>query len=140
MSIAGPAHLVEQYTKKLEDHFKMKRLGDLNVFVGLEVRRNRDERTFLLSETIHQHCSTTLQHARPVSVPIPTGKFYTTAEDNDERASRQLYQSMVGSIMSKNKNIHIPFGFELVTQPRKLLQSKTYNAPQRKRLHYQSSS
>ena len=101
MAIAGDATKVENLIKHLETLFKMKRMGDLDVFVGLEISRNRSARTITIQQTryisdILKRFNITDQRS---SLPIAQGTRLEPAASGDERTDRLLYQSYVGSLM-----------------------------------------
>lgn len=94
MAIAGPAERVEELIKHLEGKFAIKRLGDLNVFVGLEVTRDRNQGTLTIKQT--RYAKEILKRfdmldCKPVRTPIPCGFQYGRIYDNEELGDQKLY-------------------------------------------------
>lgn len=103
MAIAGPAERVEELIKHLEGKFAIKRLGDLNVFLGLEATRDRAQGTLTIKQT--RYAKEILKRfdmldCKTVKTPIPCGLQYDRIYDNEEISDQKLYQSMIGSICS----------------------------------------
>lgn len=102
MIVAGEKDKVEKVIRHLENKFSMKRLGDVNVFVGLKITRNRQARTLTLKQTRYTRellKRFNMHNSKTARTPIPAGQQFLAAESGDVRADRKLYQSMVGSVM-----------------------------------------
>lgn len=102
MAVAGDAGAVEAVISYLENTFKMKRLGDIGTFVGLNCERDRAQRQMI----VHQHRYTTailkrfnLDNCRPVTQPIDVSVKFHKAMEGEERVDPAKYQSMIGSVM-----------------------------------------
>lgn len=101
-AIAGTSEDVEAIIQHLEASFNMKRMGDLDIFVGLEITRNRQERLISLGQqryiakllsrfniTRHKH----------YDLPIPSKTKFNQTTDLDEAVDATLYLQHVGSVM-----------------------------------------
>jgi len=103
--LAAPTkELIGWIRNKLHDEFEMTDLGPLRNFLGLEIERNRGERTLHLSQSqyiqkilrIHglERCNPSPTPADPhIRLERPSPEFEATAE------ARRQYQSAVGSLM-----------------------------------------
>jgi hypothetical protein len=93
---------VGQIKRQLSWKFQMKDLGELRHFLGIQVERDRKNRTL----TIHQETYLrTILHrfgmsdCKPVSTPLPPGTKLVKATNEDRLIDPKLYQSIVGSLM-----------------------------------------
>lgn len=84
----------------LAGRFRMHDLGDATFYLGMSIERNRDNRTV----EIHQHAFLDallnkygMQDAKAVSTPMSLKLHKRTSDE--EPCDKQLYQSMVGSLM-----------------------------------------
>ena len=87
--------------------FNMKDLGAANYILGMEIKRDQENRKLWLNqrkyvETILQRFS--IQDSKPVKVPIPVGvKLFVEqcpkTQEEEEDMSRVPYASAVGSLM-----------------------------------------
>jgi len=103
--LAAPTRaLVHWIRTKLSDEFDMTDLGELRTFLGLEIERNRKQRTLFLSQKkdiakiLGDHG---MQDCNPVSTPadphvrLERTSLSITASEEERRG----YQSAVGSLM-----------------------------------------
>ena len=102
LAIAGTSSEVESLIVHLERKFKIKRLGKLNVFVGLEVSRQRAERTITLRQERYARAILArfgMTDVHSVKTPIPQKVYHHSAIDASDLVDTHDYQSHVGSIM-----------------------------------------
>ncbi len=91
-----------QIKEELSQKFKMKDLGELHFFLGMEVERNHDERLLHISQI--KYLKEILKHFRmeeckPIGVPLdPKVKLQRNVNGNDESKGFP-YQQAVGSLM-----------------------------------------
>lgn len=102
MAIAGDGDVVEAAINYLEKVFKIKKLGNIGTFVGLNCERDRERR--LKAVNHHRYTKAILKrfnldNTRPVAQPIEVSAKFHKASDGEERADPANYQSMIGSIM-----------------------------------------
>jgi hypothetical protein len=99
MAIASPTQQVaDGLIDSLEARFKIKRIGELKRFVGLEITRSLEERTIRvgqqryareLLERFH------LRDARPLGMPMPIG---TNFDQDAPPCNKTLFQELTGSV------------------------------------------
>ena len=86
----------------LHKAYKMKDLGEADVCLGIQIRRNRKNRTL----TIDQHAYVTkvlkefgMEDSKPVSTPIDSYEYIKPALEGEPMADQLEYQKAVGSLM-----------------------------------------
>ena len=86
----------------LQKVYKMKDLGEADVCLGIQIRRNRKNRTL----TIDQHAYVTkilkefnMENSKPVSTPIDSYEYIKPALEDEPMADQLEYQKAVGSLM-----------------------------------------
>eukprot|EP00253_Pinus_taeda_P014965 PITA_14965 len=92
---------------QLSSKFDMKYIGATNYILGMEIKRDRENRKLWLNqrkyvETILQRFN--MQDSKPVKVPIPVGVSLSAeqcpkTQEEEEDMSRVPYASAVGSLM-----------------------------------------
>ncbi len=91
-----------QIKEELTQKFKMKDLGELHFFLGMEVERNHDERLLCINQIkylkeILKHFQ--MEECKPIGVLFdPKVKLERNANGNDESKGFP-YQQVVGSLM-----------------------------------------
>jgi hypothetical protein len=92
-----------QIKEKLSQKFEMMDLGELYIFLGMEVERNRDKRLLhinqikYLKEILKRF---QMQECKPIGVPFdPKVKLQKNTDGNDESKGFP-YQQAVGSLMN----------------------------------------
>jgi hypothetical protein len=108
ITLAGNnASSINSVIQELSSHFKLRDLGPTTQLLGMEIHRDRPNRTLSLSQSqfildlIQQHG---LQDSKPVSTPLNPGSRLSTSmsPQNDSEAaemSQYPYISVVGSLM-----------------------------------------
>jgi len=100
MVLSNDVNLLNQKKDELKSTFKMKDLGPIHWFLGLEITRDRSRHLISVSQT--RYVSDVIEHfgftnARPISTPIAVN-FRLPRLDSPEVNVRD-YQSRIGSIM-----------------------------------------
>lgn len=97
--LSGPTpQVIETILTGLEQHFKLKRLGNVRTFVGLQISRNRERRTISIGQEPYAR-DILLRYnysSRPLRQPFPVGYRFDPDAPQFDRAT---YQSAVGSLM-----------------------------------------
>src|SRR5947207_8361034 len=87
---------------QLKEEYKMKDLGELRYFLGIQVHRDRERKIIHISQagyirTILERYG--MQNNKPASVPLSTGARLVKATIMDVLAEKKENQSVVGSLM-----------------------------------------
>lgn len=137
---ASTREQIEWFKQRMEDHVEITDLGTLHWLLGIEVRRNRDERTISLSQTAY--IDTILRRfnfdeLKPVSVPMdPNTHLHTPGElTTDELALVRDFpmQECIGSLMycSIGTRVDISFAVSLLSRFTKNFDSTHIHAVKR---------
>jgi len=92
---------IEEAKAWLTREFKMVDLGDLKLFLGMQITRNRPQRTLLIDQEryvqkVLERCQ--MESCNGCIIPMDT-KLSLSKPDQEKVAGIQEYQSLVGSIM-----------------------------------------
>ena len=108
ITLAGnDAAAIDAFVQELSSHFKLRDLGPTTQLLGMEIHRDRPNRTLSLSQS-HFITNLILRHglqdAKPVSTPLNPGSRLSTSmsPQNDAESSEMSqypYISLVGSLM-----------------------------------------
>jgi hypothetical protein len=94
---------INQLKTGLMDEFKMKDMGELQYFLGMQVHRDRAKRTIMIHQEGYNNMILErfgMQQSAPASIPIPQGVKLAKIEDDEESSvDIKRYQSKVGSLM-----------------------------------------
>ena len=87
---------------RLHKEYKMKDLGETSVCLGIQIRRNRRNRTLTMDQ--HAYISKVLkefsmENSKAVSTPIDGYEYIKPALDDEPMANQLEYQKAVGSLM-----------------------------------------
>jgi hypothetical protein len=91
-----------QIKEELSQKFKMKELGELHFFLGMEVERNRDERLLrinqikYLKEILKRF---QMEDCKPIRVPFDLKVKLQKNMDGNDESKGFPYQQAVGSLM-----------------------------------------
>jgi len=93
---------INEVKEKLAGMFEMKDVGKLKYFLGMQIHRNRKERTLTITQSGYIGAILErfqMMDAKPMTTPMATGiKLYKPNED-DEILNSTYYQSIIGSQM-----------------------------------------
>ena len=102
---AGPhLNVITDVHKSLASEFKMRDLGDVNVFLGIRFTRDRAKRTIELDQESYIESSLArfkMSDSSTRKTPLP-GKVHITTAPEDYKASSTLtteYQSIIGTLL-----------------------------------------
>jgi hypothetical protein len=105
--IGNNKEIIQDVKTQLSSKFDMKDLGAANFILGMEIKRDRENRKLWLNqrkyvETILQRFN--MQECKPVRVPIPVGVKLSVdqcpkTQEEEEDMSCVPYASVVGSLM-----------------------------------------
>jgi hypothetical protein len=90
-------NLKQRFTQKWE----CRDLGQLEEFLGMQITRNRKERTLYINQMDYLECVLERFHItkNPEIIPLPKGFKFTPYTGNVDPKFRQKYQQLVGSLM-----------------------------------------
>ena len=86
----------------LAESFDVKDLGELNYFLGVSVKVDRNNQEVWIGQPSHTENILKkfgMENAKPISTPVDTGTKLTKATNNSELADSTVYQSAVGSLL-----------------------------------------
>ena len=89
---------VQSPTDRLNKSFALKDLGNVDFFLGMQVKATQDG--VPLSQTRYIHdllCRAKMQCAKPIGTPMTTG-FKLPSFGSDDVTDSQLYKSIVGAL------------------------------------------
>ena len=94
--------LTTEFKNAISQRFKMRDLGSIQNFLGMEVTRNRSART--LCETMQNHIATMatrfgVDEAKPVDTPLPPKLALSADEGGTRLGPRTPYRAIVGSLL-----------------------------------------
>jgi Reverse transcriptase (RNA-dependent DNA polymerase) len=103
---AESTDLVARVKYALSQHFELKELGDVSLFLGLEVHRNRRERSIFLTQrqyTVNMLKELDQEHLHPVAVPLLPAtaaklRLPATSTNTLDPDELQHYASCVGKV------------------------------------------
>lgn len=101
-AITGTSEAIEAVIKHLEDSFAMKRMGELKLFVGLQITRDRAAKTISIGQQryidklLDRFSTSNFKH---INLPIPAKQHFQHATELDELVDPTFYLQHVGSIM-----------------------------------------
>ena len=102
--IVGPdLDEISKLKKALSRRFEMTDLGECSYYLGMEIKRDRRNKTIRLSQKGYLAkvlADFNMQNAKPVTTPMDTSKLFPASEQ--ERATegdRRWYASAIGSLM-----------------------------------------
>jgi transposase InsO family protein len=103
MAIFGSTpQLVENFKRLIGSHYKFTDLGEIRQFLGLNITRNRNNKTLSIDQ---QHYIRTIAErfdmtdAHDTHTPMAQGLNLTAAKDEQDPQLRTRYQSIIGSLM-----------------------------------------
>src|SRR5579859_3800899 len=89
--------------RALAEKFNMKDVGELTFFLGIQVNRDRADKTIMIREDGYVNMilkKFQMLDAKPASIPIPHGvKLIKLDEQEESTIDDKIYQSKVGSLM-----------------------------------------
>lgn len=102
--MASDSEDLSKFKSDIATQFRMRDLGEVRHFLGLEVERNRAERTITITQTakirelLEQYGMT---ECNPVSTPLSPGTVLLPATETDEvvRSPAYPYRELVGSLL-----------------------------------------
>jgi hypothetical protein len=105
--IGNDKEIIQDVKTQLSSKFDMKDLGAANFILGMEIKRDQENKKLWLNqrkyvETILQRFN--MQECKPVRVPIPVGVKLSVdqcpkTQEEEEDMSHVPYASVVGSLM-----------------------------------------
>ena len=103
LNIIGPkgSPMISEVKKQLNIAFKMVDMGSISHYLGLNVERNRDNRTIKLSQSSYIEKVLEkfhMQNAKTTTTPMKEGSLFRNESQASESDIKQ-YQAIVGSIM-----------------------------------------
>jgi hypothetical protein len=120
LSIAGSLKEVDLLKDYLQDKFKMKDLGDLKNFLGLEIRRDRKKRLLWISQTKYLEKilrDNQMEDCNRVSTPFPVNLQLDPLEKDSQGdyvgiIQHSEYRTLVGSLMWVASTTRADFAYE----------------------------
>jgi len=100
--IAGELSKVQRVKQELLGQFQGKDMGEVGVFVGLKIERDRDARTLHISQPAHAQQlveKVGLTAAKGRDLPISTADQVTAAGTGLDEKGQALYREVVGSLL-----------------------------------------
>ena len=88
--------------KKLFEQFKMKDLGELKYYLGLEISRDRNRRKLQISQQKYIDdllAKFNIENCNTVKTPRDNNVTLTPIQDGENKADVKRYQSIIGSLM-----------------------------------------
>ena len=93
---------IAEVKKSFSKKFKVKDLGELKYFLGVNVIQNRHKGTVWLGQQTYTESvlkKNGFDNAKSISSPVDVGTKHTKATDSSELVDPSLYQSAVGSLL-----------------------------------------
>ena len=105
MLIAGNEVECERIVSALKSKYRIKVKDSPDVFVGLELKRDRQSRTIEVTQqryamAIVKRALENGDKVKGTYIPIPVGTRYTRPEEDELRANSKEYQHLIGSLCS----------------------------------------
>ena len=101
-AIAGRLTDVLRAKQELMKEFSMTDLGEIKRFLGMEIKRNREKRSIAVYQKAYVEGilrKYRMDQSNPMPTPIGTEYHPHKRLENEEPADKQLYQSLVGSLI-----------------------------------------
>jgi hypothetical protein len=93
---------INEVKGKLAGMFEMTDVGELKYFLGMQVHRNRKERTLTITQSGYIGAILErfqMRDAKPMTTPMATGTKLHKPTEDDEILNTTYYQSIIGSQM-----------------------------------------
>ena len=87
--------------KRLSECFEMDDRGEIHYILGMEVKRNREEKTMTISQKSYLESVLArfdMQNCNPVGTPLEAGKKFVKISDDEEPVDVRKYQAAIGSL------------------------------------------
>ena len=87
--------------KRLSERFEMDDRGEIHYILGMEVKRNREEKTMTISQKSYLESVLArfdMQNCNPVGTPLEAGKKFVKISDDEEPVDVRKYQAAIGSL------------------------------------------
>ena len=101
--VIGDDSYINDFMTCVNKKFKIRDLGEAKSFLGMEITRNRENRTLKISQTKYIEKMATrfnLNKAKPVYTPLDTRVSLQKSKDKtDLHPDNELYRSIIGSCM-----------------------------------------
>jgi muramidase (phage lysozyme) len=116
--LASSSAFMAKAKAKLETMFNIKKLGEIDQLLGMEITRHSHSSIFL-SQT--QYITKILEHfqmhnSNPVTTPMdPHVKLMKTLDSENYPEIKHVYQNMVGSLMYATISTHPGISFAVQT-------------------------
>ena len=89
----------QQFSKDMQNEFKMSLLGELNFFLGLQISQLDDGVFISQSKNIKEMLNKFgMEYCKPVSTPMIIG-YKLSKDDESKEVDQRLYRSMIGSLL-----------------------------------------
>ena len=102
-SVKSQKRKLDEIKSKLNSKFKIRDLGEVSHFLGIEIKRNRKEKLLWISQSSYFTSvlqRSQMQDSKPISTPIATGtKLAKYLEGEDTLTDVTEYQQLVGYLM-----------------------------------------
>ena len=118
MIISNSPSLLRRKKRQLMSAFKMKDLGDIHWFLGLEITRDRPRRLIFVSQS--RYISDVVNrfgfaNSRRVSTPMSFGLKLPLNDASDSTINVREYQSRIGSVMYAMLGTRPDIGYSIAT-------------------------
>ncbi|GJV18204.1 retrovirus-related pol polyprotein from transposon TNT 1-94 [Tanacetum coccineum] len=92
-------NLCDDFAKIMHDEFKMSMMGELNFFLGLQIKQMEDEIFFNQSKYIKEMLKKFgLEDSKPTKTPMST-EIKLTKDDEADSVDSSKYRGMIGSLL-----------------------------------------
>ena len=87
--------------KRLSERFDMDDRGEIHYVLGMEVKRDRENKTMTISQKAYLENVLErfdMQNCKPVSIPLEAGKKFAKISEDEEPIDVKKYQAAIGSL------------------------------------------
>jgi hypothetical protein len=99
---ATALRLITQFKKLIGSHYKYTDLGEIKQFLGLNIIRDRKNKTITIDQRHYIHKIVdrfNMSSSRGALTPMEQGRLLSAVEEEQDPTLRTQYQSLVGSLM-----------------------------------------
>jgi hypothetical protein len=100
---APTKELITEFKTELDKRFRMKHLGDVSWYLGMQIIRDRPNRTIYINQAAYAKrviAQANMETCYPVASPMEKGNDLTRAPDNyiADRTEAEVYRLLVGAL------------------------------------------
>ena len=93
---------MEEVKKEFSEKFKVKDMGKLSYFLGVEIIQNKETESMWMGQPLYTHTFLRkfgMDQAKPIKTPVNVSEKLTQADEEFKEVDQAVFQSAVGSLL-----------------------------------------